>query len=226
MSVPLRDRCFAELAGTAILVGAGTGSIVSGAAVGGWPQWLLALSWFGAVALPIQAFAYVSGAHLNPAVTLGLVGARRFPPGEAPWFLVAQVAGGFLGSLAVLVLLGPQDHLGATLPGPAGPVWVFPLEFTGAFALVGSVLHLTGLGRAPRRTELLLPAGVVGLATFLIGPWTGCSLNPVRSLAPAVLSGDVTWLWLYFVATAAGTFAAVAVWRVHPRRTARRAPDL
>lgn len=178
-------------------------------ALGGIPLWAMAFAWILAVALPIQAFAYLSGAHLNPAVTLGLVAANRFPARDGAWFVASQVLGAFVGSLAVWGFLGRGAHLGATVPGPAGPVWVLPLEFGFTFLLVTSILWLTGLGRDPHRTELLLPAGVVGLSTYLIGPWTGSSLNPARTIAPAVLSGDLSWLWLYLVATVLGSLASV-----------------
>lgn len=211
MTYRLGSRCLAEFAGTALLVGIGTGSIVAAAAMGGVAQWILAVAWFAAVATPIQAFAYVSGAHLNPGVTLALTASGRFPGKEAPPYAGAQLAGAFAGSAAVWSSLGRAAHLGATLPGPAGPNWVFPLEFAFTFLLVASVLYLAGLDREPRRVELMLPAGVVGVSTFLIGPWTGSSLNFARSLAPAVLSGDYGWLWVYFLAVTIAPIVAAAV---------------
>ncbi len=211
MTRGIAGRCAAEATGTAMLVGVGTGAIVAGSSAGGVPQWVLALAWFAAVALPIQAFAYVSGAHLNPAITAGLVAARRFPAAEAPLYMGAQIAGAFSGSFSVRELLGSGARLGATLPGPRGPLWVFPLEFAFTFLLMASVLYLTGAGGRPRRSLLLLPAAVVGLSTLVIGPWTGSSLNPARSIAPAVLSSDPSWLWLYLVATFAGGLGAAGL---------------
>ena len=152
------------------------------------------------MAIPIQAFARVSGAHLNPAVTLGLVVARRFPPGDLPAYVGAQLAGAFAGSFAVGVLVGKNAHYGATIPWH-GDLWlVAPLEGAFTAALILAVLYLTNLWRTPTPVELLLPAAVVGLSTFLIGPWTGSSLNPARTLAPAVLSGDYFGIWVYLVA--------------------------
>lgn len=211
MTRALGARLLAELAGTTVLVGIGTGAIVAGTNVGGVPQWELAIAWFLAVAIPIQLFASVSGAHFNPAVTLGLVASRRFPHRDAPPFVLAQLGGAFLGSFAVLALLGGSSHLGATLPGSEGPAWIFPLEFVFTFLLVISVLYLAELPRPPSRVELLLPAAVVGVSTLLIGPWTGSSLNPARSVAPAVLSGAYSWLWVYLGATLlAAAVAALA----------------
>jgi glycerol uptake facilitator-like aquaporin len=218
MSHSLLRRCLAELFGTAILVGIGTGAIVAASRYGGVPQWVLAVAWFLAVAVPVVALAAVSGAHLNPAVTLALLIRGRFPRGEILPYVAAQVAGAFLGSLLVLGTLGGGAHLGATLPR-GGDVWlVFPLEAAFTAALVLSVLYLTRPNPRDRWIELLLPAAVVGVATFVIGPWTGSSLNPARSLAPALLSGDLLDLWAYLLAVPAGAILAAALARTLDRR--------
>ena len=218
---PLALRCAAEVAGTTSLVGIGTGAIAAGATAGASPQWLIAIAWFAAVAVPVVALAAVSGAHLNPAVTLALAAANRFPWSETVPYAAAQVGGAFGGSLAVLAVFGRAGHLGATVPHAVGPGATFGLEFGFTLALVASVLHLTNPRRAARDGELLLPAAVVGVSTYLIGPWTGSSLNPARSLAPAVLSGTFTDLWVYAVAAVAAALVgagSVAVGRRLERR--------
>lgn len=225
MTHPLGARCLAELAGTTALVGIGTGAIVAGTRIGGVPQWELAVAWFLAVAIPIQLFAPVSGAHLNPAVTVGLVASRKFPKHELAPFVAAQLGGAFLGSLLVLALLGGGSHLGATLPGAEGPGWVFPLEFAFTFLLILSVLYLAELSRPPSRAELLLPAVVVGVSTLLIGPLTGSSLNPARSVAPAVLSGAYDWLWIYLGATLLAAAVAALASALARERTPPEAAD-
>jgi glycerol uptake facilitator-like aquaporin len=210
---PLWLRCVAEGVGTALLVGIGTGAIVAGANAGGVPQWVLAVAWFLAVLVPILAFASVSGAHINPAVTLTLTLSGRFPRREAVPYAAAQVLGAFAGSATVAVALGPGGHLGATVPTQIGVVELFALEFAFTLLLILAVLYLT----RPRDTipvwELVLPAAVVGLSTFLIGPLTGSSLNPARSLAPAVLSATYSSLLVYFGAAAAAALcASLALW--------------
>ncbi|HYK93256.1 MAG TPA: aquaporin [Thermoplasmata archaeon] len=224
MSPSLSTRCVAELFGTATLVAIGTGAIVAGANAGGVPQWILAAAWFAAVAIPVQAVGFVSGAHLNPAVTLGLVASDRFPAREVPPYVASQVAGAFAGSLVVLFVLGGAAHLGSTIPGPGGPGWIFPLEFAFTFLLVLSVLYLSRLGRPPNRGELFLPAIVVGVSTLLIGPWTGSSLNPARSIAPAVISGEFAWLWAYLVTLSLAACVAALVASRWPVRGAIRPP--
>lgn len=216
MNRSLFERCLAEVAGTALLVAIGTGSIVAGANAGGVPQYILAVTWFVAVAVPVLAFAFVSGAHINPAVTVALVVSGRFPLRETGPYVAAQIAGAFGGSLAVWGVLGRGADLGATVPGRGGLLWVLPLEFAFTALLVSSVFFLTAPGKLPARAELLLPAAVVGVSTYLIGPWTGSSLNPARTLAPAVLSGDFEGIGVYFAAT---LLAAVLVARIVRRRT-------
>ena len=218
MSASLGQRALAELVGTALLVGLGTGSLVAGARLGGLPLPLLAVAWGVAVALPIQLWAGVSGAHLNPAVSGSLAVFGRFPPKELPVYWAAQIVGAFGGSLAVLATLGGGADLGATIPRSGAWSAVVPFELPFTLALVLAVLYLATRGRTPTRTELLLPAVVVAVSTELIGPWTGSSLNPARSLAPAVLSGVFTgWEW-YLVAAIAAALLGPLIARLASRR--------
>lgn len=221
-SLPL--RCLAELLGTATLVGIGTGAIVEGAKSGSTGISVLAVAWFVAVALPVLAFASRSGAHLNPAVTAALALGRRFPARESIPYVGSQVAGAFLGSGSVWGLVGNGAHLGATVPRGISWEGVFVLEFGFTALLLLSVIVLSDLGRDPAWPELLLPAGVVGLSTYLIGPWTGSSLNPARSLAPGVLSGALTGFVVYVLA--AGSAAALVGLAVRRKaRTGSRTPS-
>lgn len=127
MSAPVLRRCLAELAGTGLLVGIGTGTIVGAGRVGGIPSWLMAVAWFAAVLVPIVLFVDVSGAHLNPAVTLGLAASGRIAWRELPAYWSSQLAGALLASVLVLLTLGGGRHLGATVPaggdlvGPSPP---------------------------------------------------------------------------------------------------------
>jgi aquaporin NIP len=211
---PLRlRRCFAEIAGTAVLVGGGTGTVVVAGKGGGVPLWLMAVAWSLAVLIPIALFVRVSGAHLNPAVTLALAFSGRTAWREAPEYWASQLGGAFLGSALVLLLLGGGSHLGATVPttGDLGGTFVAEASFTAV--LVASVFAVADHGEGRRRWRLLLPPSAVGISTFVIGPWTGSSLNPARSLAPAVLSGTYTDLWVYLIAVPMAAVAVAAIWR-------------
>jgi MIP family channel proteins len=209
----LAGRALGETAGTALLVGIGTGSIVGAARLGGLPQAVIALAWFFAVLIPILAFIRLSGAHLNPAVTLALAASGRIAWREVPPYVVGQVIGAFLGSAAVLAILGGEAHLGATVPSQGNILLAFPAELVFTAMLIAAVFALADLGEGGGRWRILLPPAVVGLSTYLIGPFTGSSLNPARTLAPAVLSGTFADLWVYLTAVPLGALLVAAIWR-------------
>lgn len=209
-SVP--RRVLAEAAGTALLVGIGTGAIVLSAREGGVPQWELALAWFFAVLLPIVLFVETSGAHLNPAVTLGLAVSGRIAWREVPEYALGQFAGAFLGSAAVALLVGRGAHLGSTIPSTSLAA-AFGGEAVFTAALLAAVFFLADRGEGDHRWRLTLPPLVVGVSTYVIGPLTGSSLNPARTVAPAVLSGTFTDLWVYLAAVPLGALLAGLAWR-------------
>lgn len=206
-------RGLCEAIGTGLLVGLGTGTVVLASEMGGIPAWEMAVSWFFAVLIPISLFVRLSGAHLNPAVTLALAASGRVAWNEVPPYVVGQFAGAFLASLVVLATLGDHAHLGATVPLGVSVPETFALEFLFTAMLVGAVFHLADRGEGPRRWRLLLPPTVVGTSTFLIGSLTGSSLNPARTLAPAVLSATYTDLWVYLLAVPLAALLLAAVWR-------------
>ncbi len=211
---PSRPRRFAaEALGTAILVGIGTGTVVEAARIGGIPPWAMGLAWSAAVLVPIVLFIGMSGAHLNPAVTLALAVSRRISWKIVPDYWGAQFLGAFAGSFAVLLGVGPEDLLGSTvLRGVSvGPAFGGEAGFTAL--LVGMVFLLADHGQGLRRWRLALPPAAVGVSTYVIGPWTGSSLNPARTLAPAILSGTYADLWLYLTAVPLAALVMGSIWR-------------
>ena len=219
MNPSLGRRFLAEGLGTALLVAIGTGAIVLAARSGGVPQWELALAWFFAVLVPIVLFIGISGAHLNPAVTLGLAASGRIAWAEVPEYVLGQFAGAFLGSAGVAISLGTEAHLGSTLPSTS-TFTAFVAEATFTAALIAAVFILADRGEGRFRWRLALPPLVVGVSTYLIGPLTGSSLNPARTIAPAVLSGSFADLWLYLVSVPLGALVIALAWR--PRSVDRR----
>jgi aquaporin NIP len=209
----IERRIAAEAAGTALLVGIGTGTVVAAARAGGIPQPAMAVAWFLAVLIPIALFIHLSGAHLNPAVTLGLAASGRIGWTEVPPYLFGQFIGAFAASGLVLATLGNFAHLGATVPAQGNFARAFPMEFGFTAALLCAVFWLSDLGEGRGRWRIVLPPAVVGLSTYFIGPWTGSSLNPARTLAPAVLSGTYSDLWVYLTAVPLGALLVAAVWR-------------
>lgn len=224
MPRPLVHRCLAEAAGTALLVGIGTGTVVAAGNVGGIPSWAMALAWFLAVLVPIVLFVRISGAHLNPVVTLALAGSGRLAWKEAPPYWTAQLAGAFAASGLVLLAEGGGSHLGATVPVRTPYFEAFAGEAIFTAVLIAAVFVLADRGEGPRRWRLLLPPLAVGISTFVIGPLTGSSLNPARTLAPAVVSGTYTDLWVYLTAVPLGAALLAAAWKPTSVDVADRGP--
>jgi aquaporin NIP len=212
MTSTLGARILAEGAGTALLVGIGTGAIVLSARAGGVPEWELAVAWFLAVWIPIVLFVGTSGAHLNPAVTLGLAASGRISWSEVPAYVGGQFAGALLGSAGVAAGLGTAAHLGSTVPS-VDPLFAFAGEATFTAGLVAAVFVLSDRGVGRYRWRLALPPLVVAVSTYLIGPFTGSSLNPARTLAPALLSGTYAALWIYLTAAPIGALLVAAAWK-------------
>ena len=209
----------AECLGTATLLFLGTGAVVVDAQLGGafGPAGIAAA--FGLVVMVlIYAIGDVSGAHINPAVTIAFALARRFAWRRVPGFILAQCLGGLLGSLAVRWLVGAEADLGATRPAmvPASiplPDW---LRAAGLEVVFSAILMAVILGIATRAKEKGLIAGLAVGATIALlalvgGPLTGASMNPARSLAPALVSGELGHLGLYIVAPVVGTSLATGL---------------
>ena len=226
MARPLLSRCLAEAAGTALLVGIGTGTIVEAGNIGGIPQSAMAVAWFLAVLIPIALFIGISGAHLNPAVTLALASSGRMAWREAVPYWASQLLGAFLASVVVLLWLGDGSHLGATLPAGGNATLAFLSEAAFTALLVGAVFLLADRGMGRGRWRTLLPPAAVGLSTYVIGPWTGSSLNPARSVAPAVLSGTYAYLWVYLIAVPLAALIMAAIWRPKPLAPKDQGPNV
>lgn len=202
-------RPLAEFLGTFILVFAGTGAIVinqlSGGVIG-HPG--IALT-FGLVVLAmIYTFGDISGAHLNPAVTIAFAAAGRFPWKEVPPYLAAQLAGAFAASGLLKLLFPGPGTLGATLPaGSASQSFVLEVVLTAILMLV--ILGVSTGSKEKGITAGIAIGAVVGLEAMFAGPTCGASMNPARSLAPALVSGHLEHLWLYPAATVLGALLAV-----------------
>jgi aquaporin NIP len=199
----------AECIGTFALVFAGTGAIVINEVSGGAVTHVGIALTFGLIVLAmIYTVGDISGAHLNPAVTLGFFAARRLPAKAVAPYIVSQCAGAFAAS-AVLRFLFPQNAmLGATIPaGPASQSFVLELLLTAIlmFAILG-----VSTGAAEKGiTAGIVVGSVIGLEALFAGPICGASMNPARSVAPAVVSGHLQALWLYIAAPIAGALLGV-----------------
>lgn len=198
----------AEAFGTFALVFAGTGAVVVNDTHGAVTHVGIALT-FGLVVLAmIYALGDVSGAHLNPAVTLGFLAARRF---EARWvapYILAQVLGAGLASAALRLMFPSHSTLGATLPaGSAGQSFVMETILT--LVLMFVILSVSTGAKEKGITAGIAVGSVIALEALFAGPVSGASMNPARSLAPALIGGHLEHLWVYLTAPVLGAAAAV-----------------
>lgn len=202
-------KALAEFLGTFFLVFAGTGAIVINQQSGGVIGHAGIALTFGLVVLAmIHTFGDISGAHLNPAVTLGFAAARRFPWSEVPTYLAAQFAGAFSASGLLKFLFPAPGTLGATLPaGTGSQSFIFEIVLTAALMMV--ILNVSTGAKEKGITAGIAIGATVALEAMFAGPVSGASMNPARSLAPAIVSGHLQHLWLYPAATVLGALLAV-----------------
>lgn len=166
----------------------------------------------------IQAFGDISGAHLNPAATVGFWAAGRLPGRHVLPYLAAQIVGGLAGSGLLRLLLPGSTTLGGTQPGfGAGPGLATELVLT--FWLMLIVLRVAHGSREQGLLAGLTVGGFVTLGIMVGGPISGGSMNPIRSLAPAVVSGHLTYVWIYVVGPVAGALLAASADRIFRQET-------
>lgn len=207
-------RLLAEGLGTFGLVFAGCGAVVANELSGGAVTHVGVSIVFGAIVMMmIVVFGPISGAHINPAVTIALWAARQFEAREVVPFILAQCAGA-LAAAATLRRLYPEvTTLGATLPiGGVGAAFAMEVLLTTILMLV---IMACAVGHQLSAFFAGLTIGAtVALCALFGGPLTGASMNPARSLGPAVVSGDVSVLWLYCAAPVLGALVAVFLYRL------------
>ncbi|MCE2405720.1 MAG: aquaporin [Dehalococcoidia bacterium] len=216
---PIIWRYAAELLGTFGMVLIGTGSIMVDALTGGRvTQAGIGLSFGIAVTAMIYATRHVSGAFINPAVTLGLAMAGRFPWRDVPLYVVFQLAGAAAASLLLLAALGSQAQMGATMP--SGSVWEsLGLEVLLTFLLMGVILYVSSSRWDLQWAAPVLIGATVGLEATFGGPISGASMNPARSFGPALVGVAWSHHWIYWVGPLVGAAGAVALFALVCRAT-------
>jgi len=209
-TTPLVRRLLAEALGTFMLVFAGTGAIVindfSGGAIG---HLGIALSFGLVVATIIYTYGDVSGAHVNPAVTIAFALSKRFPSKEVAPYIVAQCLGAIAASFVLSLMFPLNEQLGATIPATT-VFQSFFMEFILTWWLMAVILGVSTGAQEKGFIAGIVIGGVVALEALFAGPISGASMNPARSLGPAIVSGQLAHLWIYLLATTLG--AAFAVW--------------
>jgi aquaporin NIP len=206
-------RVIAEFIGTFTLVFAGTGAIVVNEVSGGSVTHVGVALTFGLVVLVmIYTFGDISGAHLNPAVTIGFWAARRMPGEQVPAYVSGQVFGALAASGAMRLLFPQNRLLGATLPA-GSEVQSFVLEGILTFLLMMTILNVSTGAKEKGITAGIAVGSLIGLEAMFAGPISGASMNPARSLAPALLATHFEHLWVYLVGPSVGALAATVACR-------------
>jgi aquaporin NIP len=203
------NRYISEFIGTFALVFVGTGAIVINQETGGSITHVgIAISFGLIVMAMIYAVGDISGAHLNPAVTIAFWFAKKFDLKDVFPYITAQLLGGFLASGTLLFLFPANEFLGATIPsGSESQSGI--LEFILTFLLMFVIIQVSTGSKETGTMAGLTIGGVVLLEAMFAGPITGASMNPARSIAPAFVSGHTEHLWIYIVAPILGAIAAI-----------------
>lgn len=207
-------EALAEGIGTFALVFAGTGAVmVNQISEGAVTHLGISLVFGAVVAALIYGMGHLSGAHFNPAVTLGFAASGFFPRRRVLPYILAQLVGAIAASTLLLIALGPVAQLGATLPLDDNWLQSLVLETVLTFVLMFVILG-SGLDRRAHIGFAGLAIGLtVGLEAAFMGPITGASMNPARSLGPALVGGIWQYHWVYWIAPILGAQLAVMVYR-------------
>jgi aquaporin NIP len=202
-------KSIAEVLGTFALVFCGTGAIVIDKASGGAVTHVGVAITFGLIVMAmIYSLGDISGAHLNPAVSIAFTLARRLPVKALAPYVASQVGGAFLASLTLRVLFPSNQMLGSTLP--AGSAWQsFVLELLLTYFLMIVIINVSTGSKEQGLFAGIAIGSVILLEAMFAGPICGASMNPARSLAPAIVSGHIENLWVYLSAPVIGAALAI-----------------
>jgi aquaporin NIP len=204
----------AELIGTYALVFCGTGAIVINEQSGGLITHMGISITFGLIVMSmIYTFGDISGAHINPAVSIAFTVSGRFPVKRLILYMASQITGAILASLTLKGLFPNNVLLGATIP-TGSELQSLLLEFILSFFLMLVIFNVSTGSKEQGMFAGLAIGSVVGLEAMFAGPICGASMNPARSLGPAIVSGQFSSLWIYIIGPISGAIAAVPVFNL------------
>ena len=203
----------AELIGTFALVFAGAGAVMVDAKTHALGHVGVAITFGLVIMAMIYAVGHVSGAHFNPSVSFAFALTRHFPWPRVVAYWLAQIAGAVIAAAVLRGSLGNVAHVGATLPaGSQGRSFLWETVLT--FFLMFVIMAVATDARAVGEAAAVAIGGTVGLDAMFGGPITGASMNPARSLGPALVSGDLHALWLYLAAPLVGAGAGALAYQL------------
>jgi len=205
-------KYIAEFIGTFALVFCGTGAIIVNEQSNGSLGLIgIALAFGIIISAMIYVFGNISGTHINPAVTIALVIGKLTTLKDASFYIIAQILGAILASVLLKFMFSENLTLGATIPS-SELMQSFILEFVLTLFLMLTILGVTSKKEFSTIAGLIIGLLVTGIILFA-GPISGGSFNPARSLAPAIVSGNLTALWIYIIAPTLGAIVAMLVWK-------------
>jgi aquaporin NIP len=206
-------KYLAEIIGTFAIVFCGTGAIIINQQTNGTITHVGVAITFGLIVTAmIYALGNISGAHFNPAVTIAFTIAKKFEFKEVIPYISSQLTGAFLASFVLKYMFPTNEFLGATLPSGTTSQ-SFILEFILTFFLMLVIINVATGSKEQGMFAGLAIGSTVLLEAMFAGPICGASMNPARSLAPAIVSGHIEHLWIYIVATILGAALAIPTWK-------------
>ena len=208
-------KYLAEAIGTFALVFCGTGAIIVNEQTSALTHVSIAFTFGTVVMIMVYATGAISGAHINPAVTLAAAVARKLPFFETIPYILSQLAGAILASLLLRTIFPSNETLGITLPA-GGAMQSFVLELVFTFFLMLVILAVTSNPALAPVTGLAIGSTIL-VGALVAGPISGGSFNPARSIAPAIITWQVQSLWIYLVAPLTGAILAALLWPVLQR---------
>ncbi|KAM3239356.1 aquaporin NIP1-1 [Capsicum annuum] len=214
LTIPFIQKVIAEMVGTYFLIFAGCGSVVVNADKGIITFPGIAITWGLVVMVMVYSVGHISGAHFNPSVTIAFATCKRFPWKQVPAYVAAQVLGATLASGTLrLIFNGTDDHFAGTLPSGTD-IQSFVVEFIITFYLMFVISGVATDNRAIGELAGLAVGATILLNVMFTGPISGASMNPARSLGPAIVSSHYKGLWIYLVSPTLGAIAGAWVYNI------------
>lgn len=206
-------KYFLEFIGTFLMVLVGTGSIILNDVSGLFSHFTISLSFGLIVMIVVYFFGHLSGAHINPAVTIGFWFNKTFERKEVFPYILSQLFGAILASLVLFLSFKTNTTMGETIFIEGNLIQSFVLEFLSTFVLMFVILNVSTDSRKKRFVASVLIGSVVFFASIFVGPITGASMNPARTIGPAVF-GESTYLWVYLISTILGSISSVYLYKM------------
>ncbi|XP_008787977.2 probable aquaporin NIP-type [Phoenix dactylifera] len=205
--VNVTQKLIAEAIGTFFVVFAGCGSVIVNKMYGEVTFPGICITWGLIVMVMVYSVGHISGAHFNPAVTITFAVFRRFPLKQVPFYILAQVIGSILGSGALYLLLSPEaEHFYGTTP-VGSPIQSFAFEIIISFSLMFVISGVATDTRAIGELAGIAVGSTIVINVFIAGPISGASMNPARTLGPAIIMNNYKAIWVYILGPILGTLA-------------------